>query len=124
MKFSLEPDHPNSIQSYARGQINIAGQAYTRPLVVSPDELRDNWEPSTLEAISVAHMQALLSLQPEIILLGTGSRLRFPPTEVSHCLIDRQIGIEVMDTAAACRTYNVLLSEDRRVVAALLMIGS
>jgi len=122
MKFSLESNHSHSIHSYAAGQINIAGKVYTRPLVVSPFELQPDWPPNSFEAITAAHIRGLLALQPELVILGTGARLHFPDVTVTRDLIDHQVGIEVMDTASACRTYNVLLSEDRRVVAALLMI--
>jgi len=122
MKFSLEPDHHSSIQSYATGQVVVGGTTYTRPLVISAAGVTPDWQPGTLEEIQAQHLHDLLSLDPEIILLGTGARLRFPSPAITSCLMERNIGIEVMDTASACRTYNVLLSEDRRVVAALLMI--
>ena len=63
----------------------------------------------------------LLALEPEIVLLGTGATLRFPRPALSHCLTQAHIGLEVMDTAAACRTYNILVAEGRRVLAALLL---
>jgi uncharacterized protein len=65
----------------------------------------------------------LLRLRPELVVFGSGARLRFPPTALLRSLIDARIGIETMDTAAACRTYNVLASERRAVVAALLPAG-
>jgi len=122
MKFSLEPDHRSSIQSYDIGQVIVAGTTYSKPLVISADGVRADWQPASLDQLEQQHLRELLSLQPEIVILGTGARLRFPSPAITSCLMDHHIAIEVMDTAAACRTYNVLLSEDRRVVAALLMI--
>ena len=124
MKFSLEPDHQSSIQSYATGQVVVGGNTYTSPLIISATGVSPDWEPSTLEEITEQHLRELLLLDPEIVILGTGARLRFPSAAITSCLMEHRIGIEVMDTASACRTYNVLLSEDRRVVAALLMIES
>ena len=122
MKFSLEPDHRSSIQSYDVGQVVVGGTSYTSPLVISADGVRADWEPTSFDQIGEQHLRALLPLEPEIVILGTGARLRFPPPAITSCLMDHHIAIEVMDTASACRTYNVLLSEDRRVIAALLMI--
>jgi uncharacterized protein len=68
------------------------------------------------------HFDAIRQLEPELVILGTGRRLRFPAAAMIRVLTDAQVGVEVMDTAAACRTYNILAAEGRRVVAALLMI--
>jgi len=122
MKFSLEPSHPNSIQSYTSGQITVAGKVYTRSLVINPFSSPADWSPQDFESLTAEHISDLLTLDPEIVILGTGTTLRFPDASISCSLFERQVGIEVMDTASACRTYNVLLNEDRRVVAALLMI--
>jgi uncharacterized protein len=122
MKFSLEPDHQSSIQSYDIGQVVVGGSSYTSALVISAEGVRADWEPASLDQISEQHLRELLPLEPEIVILGTGARLRFPSPAITSCLMEQHIAIEVMDTASACRTYNVLLSEDRRVVAALLMI--
>ena len=124
MKFSLEPDHKSSIQSYASGQVVVGGTTYTSPLIISAAGVTPDWPPATLEEITAHQLRELLPLDPEIVILGTGSRLRFPSPAITSCLMEHHIGIEVMDTASACRTYNVLLSEDRRVVAALLMIDN
>ena len=123
MKFSLEPNQPNTIHSYSTGQISVAGEVYTQPLVISASGIQPDWPPRTLEQITVRHILDLLSLKPEVVILGTGATLRFPSAEIAHCLVNQRVGMEVMDTASACRTFNVLLGEDRRVVAALLMIG-
>ena len=101
-----------------------------------PDRSILDWQPQTLEQLSIENMQILAELGAEIILLGTGAKLQFPePAMVAAAMGHRSfsldddtggligsIGVEVMDTAAACRTYNVLSSEGRNVAAALLMI--
>jgi uncharacterized protein len=80
-----------------------------------------DWRPRRNEEITVPDFDEVLSMQPEIILLGTGTTLRFPSVQLSGSILATGTGFEVMDTAAACRTYNILLSEKRKVVAALLL---
>ena len=73
------------------------------------------------EPLASTHLNAALALQPEVVLLGTGARLHFPPAEVLRPLIEAGIGYEIMDTSAACRTYDILMAEGRRVLAALVI---
>ena len=77
-----------------------------------------------LPSLTDAHVDQLVAAQPEVVLLGTGSRIRFPASAVLRPLIDARIGYEIMDTGAACRTYGVLLAEGRQVLAALIVGGS
>jgi uncharacterized protein len=79
------------------------------------------WAPRRPQALLAAHFDAVLALQPELVIFGSGPRLTFVSPALLRGLIDRRIGVETMDTAAACRTYNVLVSEGRSVVAALLL---
>ena len=79
------------------------------------------WAPARLEDLAAEHFEALLALQPELVIFGSGPRLKFVAPALMRALIDRRIGVETMDTPAACRTYNVLASEGREVVAALLL---
>lgn len=108
------------IQRMEPGAITIGGRAYTRSVLVTPSGVVD-WSPADLDAVAAEGMAGLADYDPEIVLLGTGLRLRFPDPAVSLPLLRRGIGVEVMNTAAACRTFNLLLSENRRVVAALLI---
>ena len=78
------------------------------------------WEATDFEALEAAHFERIAALKPEVVIFGSGQRLRFPPAALLRVLIEHRVGIETMDTAAACRTYNVLLAEGRSVVAALL----
>ena len=104
-------------------------------VVVNGIEHRDNvlvpwqgsvvpWAVAGFESLTSASFEAIAALQPELVLFGSGERLRFPKPALLHALMSRRIGLETMDTAAACRTYNVLLAEGRSVVAALLFEAS
>jgi uncharacterized protein len=79
------------------------------------------WAPARPEQLLAEHFEELLALQPELVIFGSGARLKFVAPGLMRALIDRRIGVETMDTPAACRTYNVLASEGRSVVAALLL---
>ena len=79
------------------------------------------WPPSRADQLTVAHFDAVLALAPELVIFGSGLRQKFVPAALMRALIDRRIGVETMDTAAACRTYNVLVAEGRSAVAALLL---
>jgi len=89
-------------------------------LIISPRHLIRDWPPMNIDSLLMGHLDALMELQPELILLGTGPRLQFPEAKILASLHNRQIGVEVMDTAAACRTYNILMTEGRFVVAGLI----
>jgi uncharacterized protein len=109
------------IRGYEPGRVVINDRGYTRSLIVTPDRLEPEWPPRTLADVQRPHLESIVALQPEVVLLGTGQRLRFPGPELMAFFLERRIGIEAMDTAAACRTFNVLMAEGRAVVAALLM---
>jgi uncharacterized protein len=108
------------IQRIEAGSITVGGRDYSHSILVTPSGVVA-WPPRCLADIQAEQIAALADYTPEIVLLGTGQRLRFPHPGAQTPLIERGIGVEVMDTAAACRTFNLLLSEDRRVVAALLI---
>lgn len=82
----------------------------------------EDWPPQVFEDITLEHLEPALALEPEILIIGTGPSLQFPEARIMAEIQQHGIGLEVLDTAAACRTYNVLVSENRNVVAALLMI--
>ena len=112
------------IRGYSAGEIVINQQRYHQSLILAPDRLIPEWEPQQPQDLCAAHFEPLLALQPEVILLGTGTRLQFPAPQQLKPLIVAGIGYEVMDTAAACRTYNILMGEGRRVVAGLIMLAA
>ena len=121
MRFSQENIEGNSISAYASGRITVNGEAITRSVIITPERIIHDWLPAVFNEMEGFHLERFGELDPEIILIGTGDTLRFPPPGWTAAYLSRGIGVEIMDTAAACRTYNVLLSEDRRVVAALLI---
>ena len=123
MKIQLEHlGQVNRIPRYAPGRINVNDTVYEASVIVLPDRVIADWPPQRFADLQPAHFTLLRELQPEVVLLGTGARLQFPAPRLARCLYESGVGLEVMDTGAACRTYNVLVGEGRRVVAALLMI--
>ncbi len=112
----------NRISGYAVGQVTINEQVYVGTTVVTPDVLWAEWDPVRPADLTVDHLEHLLELKPEIVLIGTGQRQHFPPRELMVRAVQAGVGIEAMTTEAACRTYNVLIAENRRVVATLFMI--
>ena len=111
----------NAFTGYGEGYVLINQERYERSLVVLPERLVTDWEATTFEALTATHLSALLALEPEVLLLGTGDKLRFPRADIMAPLIRARIGYEVMDVQAACRTFNILMAEERRVAAALLL---
>lgn len=111
----------NAITGYGEGYVMVNRVRHQRTLVVLPDRLVTDWAATTFGALSADHLAALLPLDAEIILLGTGATLQFPRAEIMAPLIRAGVGYEVMDVHAACRTYNILVSEERKVAAALLL---
>lgn len=123
MKIQLDNlGEENTIQAYRPGQVTINHAVYEASVVVTPKRLIPDWPPSRFVDLTPAHFEVITALAPEIVILGTGKQLRFPPARTTRSLIQANIGLEVMDTGAACRTYNILMAEGRRVAAALLMI--
>jgi uncharacterized protein len=110
----------NLFSGYGLGYVAVNGARHERSLVVLSDRILE-WQPARFEDLSQAAFAALAALSLEILIVGTGSRLRFPHPSLTRDIHAKGIGLEVMDTHAACRTYNILLSEDRRVGAALLI---
>ncbi|MCF6339087.1 MAG: Mth938-like domain-containing protein [Gammaproteobacteria bacterium] len=88
--------------------------------IVSPRHLLRDWPPASISDLQAEHFEAIIELQPELVLLGTGTQLTFPPPQLLAALHRQRVGVEVMDTAAACRTYNILMAEGRFVVAGLI----
>ncbi len=109
------------ISSYGKGWVQMAGEQLTHSVVLSSDGRRFDWACTRFESLTEAHFQQLAELKTELVIFGSGERLRFPAAALTRALIECQIGIETMDTQAACRTYNILAGEGRHVAVALLM---
>ena len=124
MKLHADKLDFQSITAYGPGWIAVNGQRHTSSLVLASTGAPQPWNCHRFEDLSEAHFEALLSLSqetPELVVFGSGSRLRFVRPAWVAGLMQKRIGLETMDTAAAGRTYNILASEGRRVVAALLL---
>jgi uncharacterized protein len=111
----------NTVTGYGDGYVVINQQRYEEGIVVLPTSLVPGWGASGFAALTPADIVQLSEMKPEIVLLGTGARQQFPEPALLLPLIEARIGFEVMDTQAACRTYNILMSEGRNVAAALLL---
>lgn len=120
MKLHLDNIPGYRIKAYNAGSIKINDETYTRNIIVMPEQLTE-WQAETFERLTPEDFQSVLACQPELVLLGTGQRQQFPSNALLAQLINAGIGVEVMDTQAACRTYNILASEGRQVAAALLL---
>ena len=110
----------NTFTGYGEGYVMVNRQRIERSVVVLPKRIITDWPATGFDALTAEHLAALARLEQDIILLGTGARQRFPRPEILRPLIQAGIGVEVMDVPAACRTYNILMSEERKVAAALL----
>jgi uncharacterized protein len=122
MKFAeASTDGGHLILGYEPGRISVDGRSYTDGLIVSPERIVTGWGPEAAADLSAEHFQALVELDPQVIIVGTGQRQVFPDPRVYLAAMQRGLGVEIMDTGAACRTYNILMSEGRRVAAGLIM---
>ena len=144
MQVNLDNDiHSYSIRAYEPGTVSItvpyspenalrdgtATERTPRPLgvevingsfILSPRHLLRDWAPTDIDNLITSHLSEIIALKPELVLLGTGARLKFPAHSILAEIHQQRIGVEVMDTAAACRTYNILMAEGRFVVAGLI----
>lgn len=111
----------NAFTGYGAGYVMVNEARHMHSLVVLPDRLITDWGASTFEALDPEQLAPLAGCGLEIVLLGTGDRLRFPAPAILRPLVEAGVGVEVMDVPAACRTYNILAAESRRVGAALLL---
>lgn len=109
------------IRAYKPGIIQVNDTTYFHSIIISPEKLIDHWKPQTLSELVQADLTIILDLHPAILLIGTGEALQFPDVDIYGDLINDGMGIEIMDTHAACRTYNALTAENRNVIAALII---
>lgn len=123
----LQPDRLDvqSILGYGPGWVGLGhngvAEKITHSVVIGSRGEKFDWNCSRFEDLTEAHFALLTTTQPELVIFGSGTRLRFPPPAFMRALMQKRIGIETMDTLAACRTYNILAGEGRQVIAALLI---
>jgi len=121
MKFTQQrAEGANLIRRYGADHILVGDREIRVSTIVTPAALID-WAPRNVEELSAAHLGALFDLSPEVVVLATGATQKFPRAALRAEFATRKIGLEVMEIGAACRTYNVLVGEDRKVVAAILL---
>lgn len=111
----------NAFTGYGAGFVAVNKVRYERSLILTPDRVLEDVLPALFTELDERHFESIAALNPAIVLLGTGSSLRFPAPSLTRSLTRIQAGLEVMDTSAACRTYNILSAEGRNVVAAILL---
>ncbi|HSG23198.1 MAG TPA: Mth938-like domain-containing protein [Azonexus sp.] len=110
----------NIFTAYGEGFVAVNHEKHEKNLILLPESIITEWSTATISTLNETDIQKLLAMDTEIILLGTGNRLRFPPGTLLRPFAPAGIGLEVMDMQAACRTYNILAAEGRKVAAALL----
>ncbi|MGB5132420.1 MAG: Mth938-like domain-containing protein, partial [Steroidobacteraceae bacterium] len=103
----------NAITAYAAGEIRMRDRVFRASLIATREAVIEDWKPAIIEQLGIGDFVRLLELAPDVVILGTGPKQRMPPPELFAAFAARRIGLEVMDTGAACRTYNLLLSEFR-----------
>ena len=111
----------NAFTGYGEGYVEVNRARMHASLLVSPDRVVVDWPADSVDALTADHLAAIVEMHPEIVLLGTGAAFRFPEPAILAPLYKAGIGVEVMDTPAACRTFNILMGEGRNVVAALVV---
>jgi len=120
MKLTLEArPQGNLIRSYSPTEVRVGELRLHCSCIITADTLIADWEPASFAELSPVHLERVFALRPEVVLLGTGPVQRFAPQPIRSAFAERGVGLEAMDLGAACRTFNVLVQEDRRVAAAL-----
>ena len=126
MKLALDANPKvNLFRSYSSGEVRVGEQLLRKNCIVTADAVLVDWTlASDVAALSLADLETIFKLEPDVVLLGTGDRQQFPRAELRGAFASRRIALEPMDLGAACRTFNILVQEDRRVLAALLLNGA
>lgn len=114
----------NLIRSYGTDEVRVGETVIRGSCLIAANQIVSDWRPQTAAELTIEDLQPVIAMKPEVIVIGSGPRQEFPKPEVLGAVLSRGIGCEVMDTGAACRTYNILASEGRTVVAALMLRNS
>jgi len=120
----LDLDRPagiNMIRAVSPGEIRVGDRVIRTSVIIGAEDIIPDWPVSSTRDLDESSLAPVLALAPDILLLGTGSALVFPGRDIHAGVLARNIGLEVMDTPAACRTYNILVAEGRKVIAALIV---
>jgi uncharacterized protein len=119
MQLALDSSARHFIRAWEPGRIRVADRWITGNVIVGAERIIESWAAAAPGALTVVDLEPALALEPAIVLVGTGAEQSLPDVELMAALAARSVGLEIMSTPAACRTFNVLLQEQRRVVAAL-----
>jgi uncharacterized protein len=121
MKLHLQAPSSNIVTGSGPGWVRVGQKEYRSNIVLLPDAIVEGWAPNGFAALQESDFASLLAYEPEMVLLGTGARQQFVHPRLLQALAAARVGVETMDTRAACRTFNILVAEDRRVAAALVV---
>jgi len=121
VKFHLSTGSGNVFTGHGTGYVRLGIVEYNDNILVTPEKIVTGWAAGGFDALAPEDFTAIAALEPEVVLLGTGTTMRFPHPRLTRALTDARIGLEVMDTPAACRTFNILAAEGRKVAAAILL---
>lgn len=121
MLFSREDATELTIRSVDRHAIRIGDETLTVSVALTAERIVGEWQVTSLDDLTIADLETVLAAEPELLVLGTGWQQRLPPRELMFSLARRGIGLEMMDTPAACRTFNILIAEGRRPAAVLML---
>src|SRR5262245_10143247 len=121
MKLHTDPRTGNTVTAYGEGYVSINGVQYSDSLMVRPEAIDTEWRAGSAAELTAEHFRQLAATGADILILGTGKRQHFPPLALLRPVVESGRTVDVMDTAAACRTYNILMSEGRTVAAALII---
>lgn len=119
MKLTREVSSANLVRAWDEGRVCVGEEWLKGHLILTAEQIIRDWPVTHPERLRLSDLEPAIALAPEIIILGTGALLQFPDMTLAAALAEQRIGLEIMDTPAACRTYNVLVHEERRVAAAL-----
>jgi len=114
------PSNLNTINAYEDDSISVSNRVHRNSFILSPTSLTE-WPINSIDDVCIEHCQQILELNPQVVLLGTGAKQIFPSPEIYAFFGQQQIGLEVMANHAACRTYNILVAEDRDVVVGFIL---
>jgi uncharacterized protein len=121
MKFHLSVNPgQNVFTAHGEGYVQVNQQRYEQPIIVTPEQVLTDWSARSFASLTEADFSHFLTLKPEVVILGTGSQHRFAHPQLYRALSAAGIAVEFMNTPAACRTFNILTAEDRKVVAGIL----
>lgn len=121
MKFTRDPVSAVTIRHVDRGKIRIGDEEFDRSLAITAESILRGWPETNLSTLTIGDLDEVLAHDPDVLILGTGWQSAFPPRELTFAMARRGVGFEVMDTPAACRTFNILIAEGRNPAAVLII---